>query len=77
MFKRISAALLAVSVLAAPALAATSGKTDQAPVTTQAFPEKETDGILRSGLECLAGLVDGTAPRCQSGRGGPPSPAVA
>jgi hypothetical protein len=36
MFKRISAALLAVSVLAAPALAATSGKTNQAPVTKQA-----------------------------------------
>ena len=36
MFKRISAALLAVAVLAAPALAATSGKTDQAPVTKQA-----------------------------------------
>jgi hypothetical protein len=36
MFKRISAALLAVSVLAAPAFAATTGKTDQAPVTKQA-----------------------------------------
>jgi uncharacterized protein YdbL (DUF1318 family) len=36
MFKRISAALLAVSVLAAPAFAATSGKTTQAPVTKQA-----------------------------------------
>ena len=38
MLKTISAALLAVSVLAAPALAATSGKTTQAPVikTTQA-----------------------------------------
>ena len=33
MFKTISAALLAVSVLAAPALAATTGKTAQAPVT--------------------------------------------
>jgi len=32
MFKTISAALLAVSVLAAPALAATSGKTTTAPV---------------------------------------------
>ena len=32
MLKTISAALLAVSVLAAPALAATSGKTSQAPV---------------------------------------------
>ena len=39
MFKTISAALLAVSVLAAPALAAAPGKTTQAPViktTTQA-----------------------------------------
>jgi hypothetical protein len=36
MFKTISAALLAVSVLAAPALAATSGKTDTSPVTKQA-----------------------------------------
>lgn len=32
MLKTISAALLAVSVIAAPALAATSGKTTQAPV---------------------------------------------
>jgi hypothetical protein len=32
MFKTISAALLAVSVLAAPALAATSGKIKEAPV---------------------------------------------
>ena len=38
MFKTISAALVAVSVLAAPALAGTPGKTAQAPVnkTTQA-----------------------------------------
>jgi hypothetical protein len=33
MFKTISAALLAVSFIAAPALAATSGKTATAPVT--------------------------------------------
>ena len=33
MLKTISAALLAVSVLAAPALAAGQGKTTQAPVT--------------------------------------------
>ena len=33
MLKTISAALLAVSVLAAPALAASSGKTDTAPAT--------------------------------------------
>ena len=36
MMKTISAALLAVSVLAAPAFAATSGKTAQAPVTKSA-----------------------------------------
>jgi hypothetical protein len=42
MFKTISAALLAVSVLAAPALAASSGKTDAAPVTKQA-PAKTTE----------------------------------
>jgi hypothetical protein len=36
MLKTISAALLAVSVLAAPALAASTGKTTQAPVTKSA-----------------------------------------
>jgi hypothetical protein len=36
MLKTISAALLAVSVLAAPAIAATSGKAAQAPVTKSA-----------------------------------------
>jgi hypothetical protein len=36
MFKTISATLLAMSVLTAPVLAATSGKTDAAPVTKQA-----------------------------------------
>ena len=36
MLKTISAALLAVSVLAAPALAAGTGKTTQAPVTKAA-----------------------------------------
>ena len=41
MLKTISAALLAVSVLAAPALAANSGKTNEAPVTKQA-PVKST-----------------------------------
>ena len=35
MLKTISAALLAASVLAAPALAASSGKTDAAPATKQ------------------------------------------
>ena len=44
MFKTISAALVAVSVLAAPALAGTPGKTAQAPVnkTTQAPVSKST-----------------------------------
>ena len=36
MLKTISAALLAVSVLAAPAFAASTGKTEQAPVTKSA-----------------------------------------
>lgn len=36
MLKTISAALLAVSVLAAPAIAASSGKTAQAPATKSA-----------------------------------------
>lgn len=42
MFKTISAALVAASVLAAPALAGTPGKTSQAPVskTTQAPSNK-------------------------------------
>jgi len=44
MLKTISAALVAVSVLAAPALAGTPGKTTQAPVnkTTQAPANKST-----------------------------------
>ncbi len=44
MLKTISAALLAVSVLAAPALAADSGKTTQAPVTpvTKSAPVKQS-----------------------------------
>ena|ERR1700676_551269 len=44
MFKTISAALLAVSVLAAPALAAGSGKTNEAPAvkSTQAPADKAT-----------------------------------
>ncbi len=44
MLKTISAALVAVSVLAAPALAGTPGKTAQAPVnkTTQAPVNKST-----------------------------------
>ena len=42
MLKTISAALLAVSVLAAPALAETSGKTTQAPVKTVQAPVNKT-----------------------------------
>jgi len=41
MFKTISAALLAVSVLAAPAFAATTGKTSEAATTTA--PQVKTD----------------------------------
>jgi hypothetical protein len=46
MFKTISAALVAVSVLAAPALAGTAGKTAQAPVNkiTQAPAIKAEPG---------------------------------
>ena len=40
MLKTISAALLAVSVLAAPAMAASTGKTEQAPVTKSAQVKK-------------------------------------
>ena len=40
MLKTISAALLAVSVLAAPAMAASTGKTGQAPVTKSAQVKK-------------------------------------
>jgi len=47
MFKTISAALVAVSVLAAPALAGTPGKTAQAPVskTTQAPANKAAPAV--------------------------------
>ena len=41
--KTISAALLAVSVLAAPALAASTGKTTQAPATKSAQVNKSTE----------------------------------
>ena len=50
MFKTISAALLAVSVLAAPALAATSGKTDQAPVTKQSQVKSGVKSTTKSGV---------------------------
>jgi hypothetical protein len=48
MFKRISAALLAVSVLAAPAFAATTGKTNQAPVTKQATVKANANTGLKT-----------------------------
>jgi hypothetical protein len=48
MLKTISAALLAVSVIAAPAVAATAGKTTQAPVnkTAQAPANKTTQAPM-------------------------------
>ncbi len=50
MLKTISAALLAVSVLAAPALAATSGKTDVTAVTKQAPTKTSSKSGLKSGV---------------------------
>jgi hypothetical protein len=38
MLKRISAALIAVSMLAAPAMAASTGKTETAPITKSVAP---------------------------------------
>jgi hypothetical protein len=57
MLKTISAALVAVSVLAAPALAATPGKTAQAPVnkTTQAPAIKAEQGKAKA-LNANAGM---------------------
>jgi hypothetical protein len=58
MLKRISAALLAVSVLAAPALAATSGKTNEAPLTKSA-PVKtsgKTDAKIDAKTDAKAGI---------------------
>jgi hypothetical protein len=54
MFKRISAALLAVSVLAAPAFAATTGKTNQAPVTKQAIKQAPVKANANTGLKTTA-----------------------
>jgi hypothetical protein len=51
MFKTISAALLAVSVLAAPALAATSGKTDEAPLTKQAPVKTTAKTTAKTGIK--------------------------
>ena len=64
MLKTISAALVAVSVLAAPALAGTPGKTAQAPVnkTTQAPVIKAEQG-----------KAEGAERQCQDG---PPSQAL-
>ena len=52
MFKTISAALLAVSVLAAPALAATSGKTEThaASVTKQSQVKSGAKSTTKSGV---------------------------
>ena len=50
MFKTISAALLAVSVLAAPALAATSGKTDEAPLTKQSQVKSSAKSTTKAGV---------------------------
>ena len=57
MFKRISAVLLAVSVMAAPALAASSTKTNQAPVTKQAPAPVKTNantGVKTNSLNANA-----------------------
>jgi hypothetical protein len=57
MLKTISAALVAVSVLAAPALAGTPGKTTQGPVnkTTQAPAAKAEQGKAKA-LNANAGM---------------------
>ena len=51
MFKTISAALLAVSVLAAPALAETSGKTNETPVTKQAPVKADAKIDAKTGVK--------------------------
>lgn len=60
MLKTISAALLAVSVLAAPALAASSGKTDTAPatktMTDKAAAAKTPAAIKPNVLNANAGM---------------------
>jgi hypothetical protein len=55
MLKTISAALLAVSVLAAPALAAAPGKTAQAPVI-KAEQAKQVKQVKPSALNANAGM---------------------
>jgi hypothetical protein len=60
MFKTISAALLAASVLAAPALAASSGKTDAAPVTKQA-PANTTEKAITDKTAVKPGVADANA----------------
>ena len=55
MFKTISAALLAVSVIAAPAMAASSDKTTQAPVAkTAQAPAAKTEQVKPSALNANA-----------------------
>jgi hypothetical protein len=51
MFKTISAALLAVSVLAAPALASTMGKTNEVPPTKSASVKAHTKENARFGAK--------------------------
>jgi hypothetical protein len=63
MLKTISAALLAVSVIAAPALAETSGKTTQAPVnkTVQAPVNKTTQAPVIKADQAKSKLMNANA----------------
>jgi hypothetical protein len=59
MFKTISAALLAVSVIAAPAMAASSDKTTQAPAAkTAQAPAAKTKQVKPSALNANARMGD-------------------
>ena len=59
MFKTISAALLAVSVIAAPAMAASSDKTTQAPAAKIAqVPAAKTQQVKPSALDANAKMGD-------------------
>ena len=59
MFKTISAALLAVSVIAAPAMAASSDKTTQAPAAKIAqAPAAKTQQVKPSALNANAKMGD-------------------
>ena len=63
MLKTISAALLAVSVIAAPALAAETGKTAQAPATktTQAPPAKTTPAPVAKATQTKPSAINANA----------------